>query len=416
MSYLTIRNILLFTGLSLAATACATTERLVDRAGRVAEREAGERVDRGVSAGADATEDAILSGDEGNASASSGSGAANGASGSTGAARSAGSDPAARSITSNYDFQRGDRLLFSEDYSEDNLGDFPRGLELVDGSWDVVDVDGRRWLRETGGRGSAFQVVLPEVLPERFTIEYELMYSHGNQQTIMTTSPVDRGWTSYEGALVYVRNIQSGARMPAAGREFLAEVSRDILSDPTPVKVMVDGSHMKVYVNGQRVSNVPNAEVVRSDRLTFQDVYFSNPENPIFFGAIRVDAGGRDLYGALEREGRVTLEGIYFDTGSDQLRPESHAALAEVGAMLQEYSDLELSVEGHTDSQGDDGYNLDLSDRRAASVRSYLIQEFGIDPARLSSRGLGETQPVASNDTPEGRQQNRRVELVRIER
>jgi hypothetical protein len=83
---------------------------------------------------------------------------------------------------------------------------------------------------------------------------------------------------------------------------------------------------------------------------------------------------------------------------------------------FQEYSDLKLSVEGHTDSQGDESYNLGLSDRRAASVLSYLIQEFGIDGARLSSRGLGETQPVAPNDTAEGRQQNRRVELVRIDR
>ena len=126
-----------------------------------------------------------------------------------------------------------------------------------------------------------------------------------------------------------------------------------------------------------------------------------------------MDAGGRDLYGELEREGRVTLEGIYFDTGSDQLRSESFATLDEVGALLSEHGDLTLLIEGHTDSQGDEATNLDLSDRRAASVRRYLVTELGIDAARLSSRGLGESQPVASNDTPEGRQQNRRVELVR---
>ena len=128
---------------------------------------------------------------------------------------------------------------------------------------------------------------------------------------------------------------------------------------------------------------------------------------------IRIASGGLDLYSALEREGRVALDGIYFDTDSDALRAESHAALEEVGAMLREHMDLSLSIEGHTDSQGDDAYNLSLSDRRAAAVRNYIVTEFGIDPSRLQSRGLGETQPVASNDTPEGRQQNRRVELVR---
>ena len=155
----------------------------------------------------------------------------------------------------------------------------------------------------------------------------------------MATSALEGGPSGYDGTLVQVKGNASGAWMPAANRELLSVVDRAGLPEPTPVEIMVDGEHMKVFVAGVRVANVPNAQVVRSDRLHFEDTYFSTPENPIFIGAIHVDAGGRDLYGALERDGRVALEGIYFDTGSDRLRTESFATLAEVGEMLEQHPD-----------------------------------------------------------------------------
>ena len=80
--------------------------------------------------------------------------------------------------------------------------------------------------------------------------------------------------------------------------------------------------------------------------------------------------------------------------------------------MLQQHADLGLTIEGHTDNTGTAPGNQALSERRAASVRQYLVDYFGIDGARLKSVGYGQTKPVAPNDTPEGRQNNRRVELV----
>jgi len=82
--------------------------------------------------------------------------------------------------------------------------------------------------------------------------------------------------------------------------------------------------------------------------------------------------------------------------------------------MLQDHPELRISIEGHTDSDGDDALNLDLSDQRAAAVKDYLVSNFGIDSSRLESVGLGETVPVADNSTSEGKQENRRVELVRL--
>lgn len=123
-------------------------------------------------------------------------------------------------------------------------------------------------------------------------------------------------------------------------------------------------------------------------------------------------AGGHDLYEVLEREGGFTARGILFDEGSPELQAASAAALAEIGTMLQAHPELRLSIEGHTDSDGVDAQNLTLE--RAGAVRDYLIESFGVDPLRLEIKGLGAMVPVAPNDTPAGRQANRRVELVRL--
>ena len=131
-------------------------------------------------------------------------------------------------------------------------------------------------------------------------------------------------------------------------------------------------------------------------------------------GSVRIAASKVDLYDRLTRDGRVTTRGILFDVDSDVIQPESAPTLEEIGTTLQEHPDLRISIEGHTDSDGDEASNLDLSERRAEAVRARLIQEYGIDASRLESAGYGESRPVAPNDTPEGKQQNRRVELVRI--
>jgi OOP family OmpA-OmpF porin len=110
---------------------------------------------------------------------------------------------------------------------------------------------------------------------------------------------------------------------------------------------------------------------------------------------------------------KLVLEGVNFAFNSDELTPESHETLDNVAASLQDWSEVRVRVEGYTDNIGDAQYNLGLSDRRAKAVRDYLISK-GIDASRLEWKGFGEADPVASNDTPEGRAKNRRVELERL--
>jgi len=107
----------------------------------------------------------------------------------------------------------------------------------------------------------------------------------------------------------------------------------------------------------------------------------------------------------------VNMSDVLFDTGKFNLRPVAREKLSQLSGIVIAHPSLRLEVEGHTDSVGSDEYNMTLSQNRASSVRDFLIQK-GINSSFISSRGFGEGQPVASNDTSSGRQQNRRVELV----
>jgi outer membrane protein OmpA-like peptidoglycan-associated protein len=107
----------------------------------------------------------------------------------------------------------------------------------------------------------------------------------------------------------------------------------------------------------------------------------------------------------------VNMSDVLFDTGKFSLRPEAREKLAKVAGIVSGHPGLRLDVEGHTDSVGTDDYNQQLSEERGGSVRDYLIEQ-GMVGSSVSSKGFGKTQPIASNDTAVGRQQNRRVELV----
>jgi outer membrane protein OmpA-like peptidoglycan-associated protein len=107
----------------------------------------------------------------------------------------------------------------------------------------------------------------------------------------------------------------------------------------------------------------------------------------------------------------VNMSDVLFDTGSYTLKPDAREKLAKISGILLAYPSLKIQVEGHTDSVGGDDYNQRLSEQRAQSVREYLVDQM-VSADSVTAFGFGKSKPVAANDTPEGRQQNRRVELV----
>jgi outer membrane protein OmpA-like peptidoglycan-associated protein len=183
---------------------------------------------------------------------------------------------------------------------------------------------------------------------------------------------------------------------------------------------------ISVLVNDQRVQ-LPTIHAAGKLWTQQSDFYFlDDPENPISLRwqvgkqglrVIRISfptsAGVKRIESGLAKTGRVELHGIYFDVGSATIRPESEPVLKEIADALSKNTSWKLSVEGHTDNVGGDAANMDLSRRRAASVKEALVGRYRVAGGRLTTTGFGASRPKESNDTLEGRARNRRVELVR---
>jgi outer membrane protein OmpA-like peptidoglycan-associated protein len=355
--------------------------------------------------------DSALSGGSGDAAAPAGSTATATAAPAESTAPAAKAAPAApaeqlkpgEGAWANYDFKPGDRILYASDFSGDEVGDFPKSMEFKSGALETVEWQGSRWLRATAD--SKFYLVLPENLPERFTMEFDYSIPSNGEVWIYFTDDQSR-LLSFGGiGTAVVHNSQAGVD----GRGGLAKQDLDVVRR---ARVMGDGKYLKVYLDDTRVLNVPNADLGRSGKILFYTD--ATAEKPTLFGNFRVAAGGKKLYDALAEKGRVATQGIYFDTGSDRIRPESTPTLKEIGSMLKDHPDLKLTIEGHTDNVGAAAANQTLSEKRAAAVRQFLIDSYQVDGGRLGAKGLGASKPAASNDSAEGRQQNRRVELVKM--
>lgn len=165
--------------------------------------------------------------------------------------------------------------------------------------------------------------------------------------------------------------------------------SKDSCPD-TPPNVAVDGSGCPLDTDGDGV----------------YDYLDQCPGTP---GDLKVDDNGCPVL--LEKEVRINLD-IKFDTNKAEIKAQYHGKLKEVADFMATYPNTKAAIEGHTDSVGSTAYNQKLSQRRAESVRDYLIQKFNINPDRLTAKGFGEERPVAPNDTAEGRSQNRRIHAV----
>lgn len=324
-------------------------------------------------------------------------------------------------VWANYDFIPGERILFADDFSADRVGNFPQKLDLQTGTSEVVEVDGKRFMRISSI--SRFTVNLPEVLPQRFTFEFDVSIPW-NGMVVYGGEPVEHMfWEEAPTSIIKISGTDvgvlggSGAKSTVDPRTAMNISSEDINGHMVRVRVHGDGKYLKMYLDEKRVANIPNSTFARGKKLVFEvwaDGDTEGARNTVLLGNITVNAGGRDMYDALMADGRVVTQGIFFDVGSDKIRPESTPTMKIIGDMLKGHPELKLMVEGHTDNTGNAAANQTLSEKRAQAIVAYLTSQFGIDAARLQAKGLGASKPAKPNDTAEGRQQNRRVELVKI--
>ena len=309
-------------------------------------------------------------------------------------------------VNVNQDFTPGTRVIWSADFANAPVGDFPRNIELKQGNFETASWKNARWVRTTSG--GTLIVPLPEVLPAQFTLEFDYTGGSGWSMGVHFKDPdvdTDIGQVSFS------TSGDAGIEGGTGGASASSNVG-DFSGQVIHCQVMVDHDYVKTYINGKRTAQVPKANLGRGNKIFF--TFTADADTPAYISNIRVAAGGKNMYDALASEGRFTTRGILFDTGSDDIKPESAPVLKEIGDMLKQHSDLKIEIDGHTDNVGGAASNQTLSEKRAAAVKGYLVKNYQIGATRLSSKGFGASKPVASNDTPDGRQQNRRVELVKM--
>lgn len=419
-AFIAIFSAIAFAAASTTADAQGLGSRLKKRAEEAAKRKVEQRVDdkagKATDAALDAAENSVkcTATDKACADKAKADGktvvttdaapAASGRSGATAAAAEGGNVNALKpgeGAWANYDFKPGEKVLYYDDFMKDEVGDFPKRMEFKEGALEIVEWQGARYLRSTAD--SKFFVVLPEVLPERFTMEFDYTIPSNGAVWISLGDEYKRMEFGGNGSTrIYNQETKINANAESVDRD-TDKLRRG--------RVLADGKYVKVYLDDKRMLNVPNADLGRSNKILFYTD--ATAEKPTLFGNFRVAAGGKKLYDAIAESGRVATQGIYFDTGSDRIRPESSPTLKEIGQMMKDHADLQLIIEGHTDNVGAAASNQSLSEKRAEAVRQALVETYGVDAARLTAKGLGATKPVAPNDTPEGRQNNRRVELVK---
>jgi outer membrane protein OmpA-like peptidoglycan-associated protein len=282
----------------------------------------------------------------------------------------------------------------------------------------VVERDGIKVLRATGT--ATFLVPLAGKLPQRFTLEIDAIAPAGG---VLTRA------VQFEGGARWLANAQSAAVSWNPNAAFYEGSGKNMSESNSPIpdamkpeitnavahlRVLMDSGYFKMYVNERRLYNVPELAFRRDSVIRIALSGTDAEGQAVYLTSIRVAESETDvLYDALSKKGRWATQGILFETGKSQLRPESRPVLKEIAGTMKQYGDLKILIEGHTDNVGSAASNLTLSEGRAAAVKAALVAEFGVAEDRITTKGLGDTKPATPNTTAAGRAQNRRVEIVK---
>ena len=301
-----------------------------------------------------------------------------------------------------YDFVPGEKIIFSDNLADEEVGEFPSKWDLLYGNSEVVTLGNEKVIGLIANRSQITPYMEEEdFLPEVFTIEFDFYY-YGKYNEAYTLHLGTHGFqVDIRPHKVSLKNFNGepgeGAKDPG-WHHFALSFNKRAL---------------KAYYDQTRVLNIPR---LKTKPTKFSISALSHGKNNGDFAIlrnIRVAEGGVKLYDRVMTDGKFVTRGILFDVNKSSIKPESMGVINKVVKMMNEHKDLNFSIEGHTDSDGDDASNQTLSEARASSVKNVLVNQ-GIDESRLSTKGFGESIPVDDNKTSVGKANNRRVEFVKI--
>ncbi len=317
-------------------------------------------------------------------------------------------------IWNKFDFVPGDTVIFEDGPSADEEnGEFPSRWDLFKGNVEIGEVDGENVIMFI----SSSSYIIPylknsneDYLPDVFTIELDVWFAKGQ-----TTA--NRFWIylcdkknnskKTEELVVMPHGLDFASSSKAyPGTENLGW-SKETVGSWKHISMAYTKGKFKAYFNDTRLINVPHLEINPSGitlRAGNDNMYIKN---------IRIAKGGIKYYDRVLSDGKIIVNGIKFDVNKATLKPESMGPINKIFKLMQKQTDLNFSVEGHTDSDGGDDANMTLSKARGKTVMDQIIA-MGISEDRLKSNGFGESKPLDNNSTPEGKANNRRVEFVKF--
>jgi OmpA-OmpF porin, OOP family len=334
-------------------------------------------------------------------SASAGAGSAQAAS------STAGAQP--NLVATKIEFVPGERTIFYDDFGDMPPGEPPPHWKLRGPAAELRMGGGLRelWFPTTG---DATELTSGHILvPKNFTFEFVVAPNPEYQ------SHFEWQFQTAENDVVLKLHVEGGggygtfpADVEVEGENIGHADPKVDQSKPIHVALWMQEGRLRVYENGERVIDANQVELKQPI-----DHLFLDTTGPIGLRSVRIAESAPDPAAALASSGKFVTHGIYFDTDSDILKPESAPVIKGISNALYKNPGIKVEIDGYTDSTGDAAHNLDLSKRRAQAVMKVLVAQFGIDQSRLTSSGFGAANPIASNDTAGGRAQNRRVEFVK---
>jgi OOP family OmpA-OmpF porin len=323
--------------------------------------------------------------------------------------------PTSRREWANYDFVPGARTIYFTDFSDDQVGNFPKRLTFKTGQMEVVELDGgQRALKASSY--SQLLIPLPEALPQKFTIELDVI-NRDSRGVAANTFEITGGSPQNDTKYTQVGWGHNGMSVSGGGVDMSvmakdADIARYV-GHPASFRILGDGQALKLYADEKRIANIPNGGFQRGNSLVLYLQGRDDEKNAVYVTRIRVAESNKDIYDELSASGRWTTQGNLFESGKSDLKPESTPTLKAIAAALKGHPDLKVEIQGHTDNVGSAAMNMTLSQARADAVKAALVSDFAIADDQLSAKGYGDTKPVTKNATPEGRANNRRVEIVK---